>query len=218
MATGTRPVWGDGRTDPIHLDDDEPRLDPELFDPSVRDRLRRVLRARRCTASPAERFDTADADARRPGGPCSPPPPARPRPPTRTGLPTRRRSSGSPTRRDADTPGGRARPLRRGDQRARAARRRHRRASCSSTRPMEWNRAAGVGLRVRREILDADRPAARPLRRRADAATPAASIDRLAASARPQADHRRRRRPTRAALALAARPARRRTPAPAARR
>ncbi len=27
MATGTRPVWGDGRTDPIHLADDQPRLD-----------------------------------------------------------------------------------------------------------------------------------------------------------------------------------------------
>lgn len=39
MATGTRPVWGDGRTDPIHVDEDTPRLDPELFDPAVRDGL-----------------------------------------------------------------------------------------------------------------------------------------------------------------------------------
>jgi serine/threonine protein kinase len=28
MATGSRPVWGDGRTDPLHLPDETPRLDP----------------------------------------------------------------------------------------------------------------------------------------------------------------------------------------------
>lgn len=39
MATGVRPVWGDGRTDPIHVDDDTPRIDPELFDPAVREGL-----------------------------------------------------------------------------------------------------------------------------------------------------------------------------------
>ena len=39
MATATRPVWGDGRTNPIHLADRVPTLDVDLFDPSVRDGL-----------------------------------------------------------------------------------------------------------------------------------------------------------------------------------
>src|SRR5262249_16380251 len=49
---------------------------------------------------------------------------------------------------------------------------------------MEWNRAAGVGLRVRREVLDA----IGRLRARLDveAADPAASIDRLAAQLVPK--------------------------------
>lgn len=59
MATGTRPVWGDGRTDPIHLDDLVPRLDGELFDPSVRDRMVAFF-GRALHRQPAKRFDTAD--------------------------------------------------------------------------------------------------------------------------------------------------------------
>ena len=59
MATGVRPVWGDGRTDPIHLPDEVPRLDPELFDPSVRDGLVAFF-SKALHRRPANRFDTAD--------------------------------------------------------------------------------------------------------------------------------------------------------------
>lgn len=59
MATGVRPTWGDGRTDPIHLPDEVPRLDPELFDPSVRDGLAAFF-SRALHRRPANRFDTAD--------------------------------------------------------------------------------------------------------------------------------------------------------------
>lgn len=59
MATGIRPVWGDGRTDPLHLPDETPKLDPELFDPSVRDGLVSFF-ARALHRKPSSRFDTAD--------------------------------------------------------------------------------------------------------------------------------------------------------------
>ncbi len=59
MATGIRPVWGDGRTDPLHLPDENPRLDAELFDPSVRDGLVAFF-TRALHRKPASRFDTAD--------------------------------------------------------------------------------------------------------------------------------------------------------------
>lgn len=59
MSTGVRPTWGDGRSDPLHLPDESPRLDPELFDPSVREGLvaffEKALHRR-----PGKRFDTAD--------------------------------------------------------------------------------------------------------------------------------------------------------------
>ena len=59
MATGVRPVWGDGRTDPIHLPDEVPRLDPEMFDPSVRDGLVAFF-TKALHRRPVNRFDTAD--------------------------------------------------------------------------------------------------------------------------------------------------------------
>src|SRR6266508_2497761 len=59
MATSTRPVWGDNRTDPIHLDDQVPRIDVELLDPSVRDGLLRFF-GKALHRSPASRYDTAD--------------------------------------------------------------------------------------------------------------------------------------------------------------
>ena len=59
MATGTRPVWGDGRTDPAHVGENEPRLDPELFDPAVRDGLGRFF-ARALQRDWRRRFDTPD--------------------------------------------------------------------------------------------------------------------------------------------------------------
>ena len=59
MATGTRPTWGDGRTDPLHLTDDVPKLDAELFDPSVREPIVRFFE-RALHRRPAKRFDTPD--------------------------------------------------------------------------------------------------------------------------------------------------------------
>lgn len=39
MASTSRPVWGDGMTDPRTTDDEAPTLAPELFDPALRDEL-----------------------------------------------------------------------------------------------------------------------------------------------------------------------------------
>ena len=59
MATGVRPRWGDGRSDPLHLDDEVPNLDSTLFDPGLRDGLVRFF-ARALHRDPARRFHTAD--------------------------------------------------------------------------------------------------------------------------------------------------------------
>ncbi|MCW2748973.1 MAG: pglW, partial [Aeromicrobium sp.] len=59
MATGTRPTWGDGKTDPLHLTDEVPKLDAELFDPSVREPIVRFFE-RALHRRPAKRFDTPD--------------------------------------------------------------------------------------------------------------------------------------------------------------
>ncbi len=59
MATGSRPTWGDGATDPLHLEDTVPRLDEGLFDPSVRDGLRSFFAAS-LARRPADRFDSPD--------------------------------------------------------------------------------------------------------------------------------------------------------------
>lgn len=59
MATGVRPVWGDGKTDPIHLPDETPRFDSELFDPAVRQGLLAFF-MKALHRGPANRFDTAD--------------------------------------------------------------------------------------------------------------------------------------------------------------
>jgi serine/threonine protein kinase len=58
MATGTLPVWGDGKTDPTHLDC-EATLDPELFDVSLRDALLDFF-SHALRREPAERFDNAE--------------------------------------------------------------------------------------------------------------------------------------------------------------
>ena len=52
-------MWGDGRTDPIHLPDEVPRLDPEMFDPAVRDGLVGFF-SKALNRRPVNRFDTAD--------------------------------------------------------------------------------------------------------------------------------------------------------------
>lgn len=59
MASGVRPSWGDGRTDPLHLGDELPRLDAELFDPAVREGLVSFF-SKALHRRPAQRFDTAD--------------------------------------------------------------------------------------------------------------------------------------------------------------
>ena len=59
MATGVRPKWGDGRTDPIHLDVELPTLDPELFEPAVRDKIIRFFE-KALHRRPSQRFDTAE--------------------------------------------------------------------------------------------------------------------------------------------------------------
>jgi len=191
MATGTRPVWGDGHTDPVHLDDEQPRLDGELLDPSVRDGLLRFF-GRALHRRPASRYDTADqmrqawravfAAAARP---------------VSTTEEDRAADAASLERlADAaslDTPVAEL-------GLSGAATSALERLGLGTVEQLlayptaDWNRAAGVGLQVRREVLEA----IGRLRPRFDAepADPAASIDRLAAQliAKPttpqaQADH-----------------------------
>lgn len=59
MATGARPKWGDGLSDPIHLTDIVPSLDSELFDPAVRNDMVRFFE-RALHRGPDKRFDNAD--------------------------------------------------------------------------------------------------------------------------------------------------------------
>lgn len=58
MATGVRPEWGDGRSDPLLLDDLVPRIESDLFDVAVRDGLTAFF-AEALHRKPANRFDTA---------------------------------------------------------------------------------------------------------------------------------------------------------------
>ncbi len=58
MATGTLPRWGDGRSDPSQIDD-EITIDPDLFDPGVREPLTDFFR--RCfRRALSERHDNAE--------------------------------------------------------------------------------------------------------------------------------------------------------------
>lgn len=63
MATGTRPVWGDGSTLPLLTDLSLPTIDEALFDPGVRDALAAFFE-RALHRRPQRRFDTAE-DMRR---------------------------------------------------------------------------------------------------------------------------------------------------------
>lgn len=58
MATGTMPRWGDGATDPSHLDC-EVTIDAELFDAGVRESLAEFFR-KAFRRDPAKRFDNAE--------------------------------------------------------------------------------------------------------------------------------------------------------------
>lgn len=58
MATGTRPQWGDGSTDPSLTEHRLPEIQEDLFDPAVRGPLSDFFQ-RALQRDPAERFDTA---------------------------------------------------------------------------------------------------------------------------------------------------------------
>ena len=58
LATGTLPKWGDGKTDPSHLDS-EITIDAELFDASVRDGLSEFFQTA-FRRDPQARFDNAE--------------------------------------------------------------------------------------------------------------------------------------------------------------
>ena len=57
MATGGRPKWGDGSTDPSLTELELPGIEADLFDPSVREELTAFFR-RALRRKPSERFDT----------------------------------------------------------------------------------------------------------------------------------------------------------------
>jgi serine/threonine protein kinase len=181
MATGSRPVWGDGRTDPLHVDEQQPRLDVELFDPAVRDGLREFF-GRALHRMPSRRFDTAEqmrqawravfAPATRPA----------------TNTDEDRAADAATLERLADAADEHTPVVELGL--SGAATSALERLGLSTVGQLlafptlEWNRASGVGLQTRREVLDA---IAR-LRGRLDAelTDPAASIDRLAAALVPK--------------------------------
>lgn len=58
MATGTRPEWGDGSTDPALTTLELPFIDRDLFDPAIRERLTAFFE-RALHRDPARRFDTS---------------------------------------------------------------------------------------------------------------------------------------------------------------
>ena len=58
MATGVRPEWGDGRSDPLLLEDLVPRIESDLFDVAVRDGLTAFF-GEALHRKPVNRFDTA---------------------------------------------------------------------------------------------------------------------------------------------------------------
>ena len=59
MATGARPLWGDGSADPKHLSDTTPTINPGSFDPSVADGLVAFF-TKSLNRSPEVRFGTSD--------------------------------------------------------------------------------------------------------------------------------------------------------------
>jgi len=175
MATGTRPMWGDGRTDPVHLDDQEPRLDGELLDPSVRDALVRFF-ARALHRRPASRYDTGEQMRQAWRAVFA----AAARPVTTTD--DDRAADAASLERLADAASLETPVAELGL--SGAATSALERLGLGTVEQLlayptaEWNRAVGVGLQVRREVLEA----IGRLRPRFDAepADPAASIDRLA--------------------------------------
>jgi serine/threonine protein kinase len=181
MATGIRPVWGDGRTDPVHLAEQEPRIDAELFDPAVRDGLQQFFTTA-LKRDPERRFDSSlqMRQAWRAVFATA----ARPRTTTDEG----RAADSAALDRLADAASEGTPVVELGlSGAATSALERLGIATVSQLLAypaLEWNRAPGVGLQVRREVLEA---VAR-LRQRSDAEVtdPAASIDRLAGALLPR--------------------------------
>lgn len=174
MATGSRPRWGDGRSDPLRGDDEAVVIDPTLFDPAVRDAMVEFF-ATALARDPRRRFHTADQM----------------RHAWRDVFATARQ----PTTFGGDSPDGEAplaelvgaataaTPVGELGLSASAAAALERlgvgtAGQLAGYPPAEWTHAAGVGLRARREAADL---AAR-LREHfgAHPPDPAASIDRLA--------------------------------------
>jgi serine/threonine protein kinase len=176
MATGTRPVWGDNRTDPLHLEDEAPRIDSELLDPSVRDSLLRFF-GKALYRRPTSRYDTADQMRLAWRAAFT----AAARPVTTTDE--ERAADEASLERLADAAGLDTPVAELGLSGAAASA--LERLGLGTVEQLlayptaEWNRAHGVGIRVRREVLEA----IGRLRPRFDAepGDPAASIDRLAA-------------------------------------
>ncbi len=181
MATGTRPVWGDGRTDPIHLDDDMPRIDSELLDPSVRDGLTAFF-TKALHRRTSSRFDTADQMRQAWRSVFS----VAARPATSTDEGRTADTATLDRLADAATPDTPVGEL----GLSGAATSALERLGLGTVElllaypTIEWNRAPGVGLQVRREVLDA----IGRLRARndLDPGDPAASIDRLSAQLVPK--------------------------------
>jgi serine/threonine protein kinase len=181
MATGTRPKWGDGRTDPLHLPDETPTLDTELFDPGVREPMIRFFE-QALHRNPAQRFDTPDqmrqawravfSGARRSITSLD----ERPDDATLDRL----AAAASPTTPVAEIGlSGLAVSVleRRGISTV---------EQLMSMPTMEWNRASGVGLRVRREVLESITRLRDHLEVEPEADDVTASIDRLATILRPK--------------------------------
>lgn len=181
MATGARPVWGDGRTDPLHLSDQLPRIDAELFDPAVRDGMERFFTTA-LQRDPKQRFDSS----------------LQMRQAWRAAFATAGRPK---TRTDEDRAADVATLERLADAATKttpvvelgfsgAATSALERLGIATVAQLldypvlEWNRAPGVGLQVRREVLEA-LARLRP-RFDADVADEAASIDRLAGALIPR--------------------------------
>lgn len=174
MATGSRPRWGDGHSDPLRGTDEVAVIDPTLFDPAVRDAMAGFF-ATALARDPRRRFHTADQM----------------RHAWRDVFITARRPTTFPGD-DPDTEAPlselvgaatEATPVGELGLSARAAAALERlgvgtAGQLAGYPPSEWTHAAGVGLRARREAADL---AAR-LREHfgAHPPDPAASIDRLA--------------------------------------
>ncbi|MFV0309060.1 MAG: BREX system serine/threonine kinase PglW [Desertimonas sp.] len=175
MATGIRPRWGDGRTDPLHLSDEVPALDPDLFDAGVREPMVRFFE-RALHRVPAQRFDTPDQMRRA----------------WRDVFTGARRSVTSVDDRLDDAAldalaaaATGATPVAEIGLSGLSVSVLERRGigtveQLLAMSTMEWNRATGVGLRVRREVLESITRLRDHVEVEPEAGDATASIDRLA--------------------------------------